>query len=292
MAKPATRAKGKTASADPTRDEPRQDVPEDPRDEAEEENVDYDEESEDEDPDVGNNNPPVIDNPNPVVAQGKNAMAVPNREAPVVFALCPGQVNPNRILNYEKASDVKLYKSATEPFNKDKPYDVDSAGLMQFMTEVRNRANEHGWTNPDYGLCVISITENNVTTKYDLTLQYGCVSTEQVIANDTAACVAGTRKAQNSMMLHKLLMNCLSSVGKNKVMTPEYQQKIWVNGQNSGNVLLKVITEIARPQTPASIQMLRNNITNMSDRMTEFGQDIVRSWKVDEESHARDMQER
>jgi len=39
-------------------------------------------------------------------------------------------------------------------------------------------------------------------------------------------------------------------------------------------VLLKIITEIARPQMPASVQMLKNNITNMSDKMTEFGQDI------------------
>jgi hypothetical protein len=58
--------------------------------------------------------------------------------------------------------------------------------------------------------------------------------------------LAGTRKAQNSMMLHKLLMGCFSSVGKNKVMTAAYQCKIQVNGQPSGNVLLKIITNIAR----------------------------------------------
>jgi hypothetical protein len=79
------------------------------------------------------------------------------------------------------------------------------------------------------------------------------------------------------MMLHKLLMGCLSSIGKNKVMTPEYQRKIKVNGQPPGNVfLLKIITEIARPQTPASVQMLQNNITNMSSKIAEFGQDIAK----------------
>lgn len=112
-----------------------------------EENVDYDEqeeESEDDRSEVGNNNPPENGNPN---------QRTPNQVADVVFALCPGQVNPNRVLDYEKAADVKLYKSATEPFNKDKPYDVESAGLMQFMMELHNRANEHGWTNPNYG-CV------------------------------------------------------------------------------------------------------------------------------------------
>lgn len=123
-------------------------------------------------------------------------------------------------------------------------------------------------------MCIIEVTENNVTERFDLTTQYGCVSVEQVIASDARALQPNTRKAQNSMMLHKLLMSCLSSVGKNKVMTPEYQQKIKVNGQPSGNVLLKIITEIARPLTPASIQMLRNNITNMSDKLAEFGQDI------------------
>jgi hypothetical protein len=59
-------------------------------------------------------------------------------------------------------------------------------------------------------------------------------------------------------------------------MTPEYQQKIKVNGQPSGNVLLKIIIEITMPQMPASDQMLRNNIMDMSSKVAEFGQDIVK----------------
>jgi hypothetical protein len=51
-------------------------------------------------------------------------------------------VNPNRPLDYNKAAVVKLYKIATELLNKDKPFDVESAGLMQFMMEVHNCANE------------------------------------------------------------------------------------------------------------------------------------------------------
>jgi hypothetical protein len=128
---------------------------------------------------------------------------------------------------------------------------------------------EHGWIDPNHGLCIIEVRENNVIERYDLTTQYGCVSIDQVVASDMRALQPNTRKAQNSMMLHKLLMGCLSSIGKNKVMTPEYQRKTSVNGQPSGNVLLKIITEIARPQTPASVQMLRNNITTMADRMAE-----------------------
>jgi hypothetical protein len=215
--------------------------------------------------------------PRVLVAEARNP-AEANQRAPAqqVYALCPGQVNPNAPLDFTKATDVKIYNSATEPFNKDKPFDVESSGLMQFMMEVHNRANEHRWTDPDHGLCMITVVENGVTEKYDLTSQYGCVSIDQVITSDNIALQYRTRKAQNSMMLHKLLMGCLSSIGKNKVMTPEYQQKIKVNGQPSGNVLLKIITEIARPQTPASVQMLRNNITNMSSKIAEFGQDIAK----------------
>jgi hypothetical protein len=78
------------------------------------------------------------------------------------------------------------------------------------------------------------------------------------------------------MLPKKLLMGCLSLIRKNKVMTPDYQWKTKVNGQPSGNVLLKIITKIARPQMPASVQMLRNNITNMSSKVAEFGQDIAK----------------
>jgi hypothetical protein len=69
-------------------------------------------------------------------------------------------------------------------------------------------------------------------------------------------------------------MSCLLAVGKRKLMVPEYQWKIKIGEVMSGHVLLKIITEIARPPTPASVQMLRNNITNMSDKLDEFGQDI------------------
>jgi hypothetical protein len=90
-----------------------------------------------------------------------------NLRAPAqqVYALCPGQVNPNAPLDFTKATDVKIYNSAMEPFNKDKPFDVESSGLMQFMMEVHNRANEHGWTDPNHGLCMITVMENGATEK-------------------------------------------------------------------------------------------------------------------------------
>jgi hypothetical protein len=90
-----------------------------------------------------------------------------------VYALCPGQVNPDAPLNFSKVTDVKIYNSTTESFNKDKLFDVESSGLMQFMMEVHNCANEHGWTNPNDGLCMIMVTENNFAEKYDLTFQCG-----------------------------------------------------------------------------------------------------------------------
>ena len=93
---------------------------------------------------------------------------------------------------------------------------MGNAGLMQIlMMEVHNYANEHGWTNLNHGLCIITVMENNVMDQFYLTTQYGCVSINQVVTNDTQELLAKTRKAQDSMMLHKLLMGCLSSVSKN-----------------------------------------------------------------------------
>jgi hypothetical protein len=101
---------------------------------------------------------------------------------------------------------------------------------------------------------------------------------DRSVTSNTVALQYGMRKAQKSMMLHKfLLMGCLIClIGKNNVMIPEYEQKIKVNGEPSGNLLLKIITKIVRPQTPASVQMLRNNIMNMSSKVAKFGQDIVK----------------
>jgi hypothetical protein len=111
-----------------------------------------------------NLNAPVLQQPAPrePVAEERGAPALQ------VYSLCPGQVNPDAPLNFRKAMDVNIYHSATEPFNKDKLFDVESSGLMQFMMEVHNRANEHGWTDPHHGLCMIMMTENNITEKYDM----------------------------------------------------------------------------------------------------------------------------
>jgi hypothetical protein len=211
--------------------------------------------------------------------QDPTAMVDPAAEAAIVqdvpvFALCPRQLNPERPLDYSKAGNIKLYKVATA--QRDRLFDIESAGLMQFMIDVNNRANKHGRTDPNHGLCIITVMEGNVTEKYDLTSQYGCMSIDQVIASNRQALQPGTRNAHDLIMLYQLLLGCLSTIGRNKVMTPEYQQKVEVNGFKSGNVLLKIITEIARPQTPVSVQMLRNNITLMSDKMTDFGQDIAK----------------
>lgn len=58
-----------------------------------------------------------------VVVQGAPGV---NQVAPV-FALCPGQLNPDRPLDYSKAGDVKLYGAAMEPFIRDQLFDIESA---------------------------------------------------------------------------------------------------------------------------------------------------------------------
>jgi len=122
-----------------------------------EENVDYDEESSHtSDVDMNPCNAPSAD----------PAVAAPNQQAPR-FALCPAQININKPLDYTKQADVKLYKAATEPFNKDKPYDIESMGLMQFMMEVHHHVNEQGWMDLMHGVCMITVPEGNTTQRYD-----------------------------------------------------------------------------------------------------------------------------
>jgi hypothetical protein len=142
---------------------------------------------------VANRNAPAAQEPAPRVPITKAKERAPGQQ---VYALCPGQVNLDVPLNFSKATDVKIYNSATEPFNKDKPFDVESSGLIQFMMEVHNHANEHGWMDPNHGLCMITVTENNVTEKYDLTSQYGCVSINQVIVSDTIALQGISRRSR------------------------------------------------------------------------------------------------
>jgi len=192
------------------------------------------------------------------------------------FALVPAQLNPDVPLDFSSSNDIKLYNKATQPINPDHLYDVDSAGLSRFMRSVRNRAVEQGWTNPQYGVCSIKVWRGNVQESYDLTTQYGCVTLDEVYANDIQFIGLPTRKAQNSMMLYKMVYESLSQVGKDKVNSGEHAEKMVINDVNSGKVLLKLITMRAVPATPASIQTIRNSIASMSEKMSEFGQDIAK----------------
>ena len=60
------------------------------------------------------------------------------------FALYPG-VAGGRVLDYEEARDLKLFKVASAPLSDEVLYDCKPQGLHQFTKDIRTRGELYGW---------------------------------------------------------------------------------------------------------------------------------------------------
>jgi hypothetical protein len=78
-----------------------------------------------------NDIPPAIGEPPPLV------QTVP------AFALSPELVD-NGVIEYSTQRGVKLYQAATEKL-QDNLFDVDSAGIFNFLGALAGRSRKFGW---------------------------------------------------------------------------------------------------------------------------------------------------
>lgn len=189
------------------------------------------------------------------------------------FALAPGLVADDEIIDYSIYDNKKVYKSATAPLPHE--FDCEQTNLRLFLSEVDFRSDQYSWGQ------VLNIPENvedDDTKKHLLVREYGVVTLEQVRAFVATYCGEETRLAQDDSQLFHCLMASLTVEGKNKILLHKSDWTIPSDDGSepfkSGTALLKVIVRESHIDTNATVLSIREELSQLDVHMEAFGSDV------------------
>ena len=182
-------------------------------------------------------------------------------------AITLGEAGGGRFLDLEDASDKKFYMNGCKPLDGE-PYDGKPLGLRLFLERLRGKASMYNWYNillvPD--LAIIPVYKNILDN-------YGSISLEECTLNATAYYTANDRPAQNAQMLYQCLLTSLTESALSKITMES--KKYQVAGYQDGVCFLKVLLTKAKPDTVATVNMLRTSISQLKSKMIECDGNIV-----------------
>jgi hypothetical protein len=189
-----------------------------------------------------------------------------------VFARAPALAIPG-LLNYRKAEHVKIYRSGIKAVS-DNPYDCEAEGLYQFLKNVRDRADEMGWTE---GILGITLNAGEDDEREENFMEnYGTLTLEQVVESELQYIDERGRLAQDTYMLYKCLMASLTDDAKKKVSIWSNQYRIGEDNQVSGVALLKVIIRESHLDTNATTNQIRTKLSTLDTYILTINSDIGR----------------
>ena len=186
--------------------------------------------------------------------------------ANVVFALTPAK-SINGLLDYSNDSHIKLYNKGTKPLSGEL-YDGEAEGLYQFLRDLKDRANEYGWTE---GILLIDTNPQDPNANHQSFFEnYGSITLQQLRESEEQYIDDQERQAQDTTMLYSCIMASLTREAKAKV-------NIWHEGYTIGNekhsgvCLLKIIIREAHLDTNATVSSIRNKLSSL-DTYGKFNQ--------------------
>jgi hypothetical protein len=190
-----------------------------------------------------------------------NAAAAAAAAGPVPgpFARLPGDalVAP---LDYNKANDMKTFRSATEPLTD--LFDLKPENLHNFLVKVRERSRIYNWTN------VINVPDADGDF-FSLVESYGQVELSDCQEHAATYINDKTRQGQNSMILYIFIRASLTAQAKTVVESEPDEYSI--DGEPSGSCFLKVIIGKASVDTIATENVLRTAISTIPAKLKELG---------------------
>ena len=188
--------------------------------------------------------------------------------AAVAFALAPGLVGANELLNFNDANTIKLYKAATESLPT--KFDLKPDNLKVFLSELELRASCHGWTY----MFDIPLEQDQREVTSSLLNEYGRLSKAQVDAEVETYMGEENRAAQDDYQIYICLMNSLSKEAKDKMLL--LRTSFTFDGTPSGISFLKNIISESHVDTNATLRLLRARFSALDDYMSTVDSDITK----------------
>jgi len=188
------------------------------------------------------------------------------------FALAPGLIDEDKILDYKSPGGKKLYKEATTALPT--TFDCEPHDLSLFLSEVDFRAEEYSWQQV---LQIPEDIEDQESPKHYLVQEYGLVTLDQVKNHIKTYCGKQSRFAQDDAQLFHCLMASLTADGKRKVLLQKQHWNIVDDDgitHRSGVALLKTIVRISYIDTNATVLSIREALSSLDQYMVEVSSDV------------------
>jgi hypothetical protein len=189
--------------------------------------------------------------------------------AQVTFALAPGLVGANELLNYKDPNTIKLYKAATDSLPT--KFDLKPENLKVFLSELELRASCHGWS---YMFDISHDQDDDHDETSSLLKEYGRLSKKQVHDEVKEYMGEENRTAQDDNQIYVCLMNSLSKEAKDKMLL--LSASFSFDGMPSGIAFLKSIISESHVDTNATLRLLRARLNNLDEYMSTVDSDITK----------------
>ena len=184
------------------------------------------------------------------------AAQVPNPPQ-IEFALTPGQIQSNNIIDYSTEVGRKLYKGATEPLKT--AHDLSADNLRDFLKLLEQRADIYDWNT------ILEIPDEQEEEYTHMLRQYGSVTMEQVKNHARTYVNVQCRAAQDSQQLADCILNSLTVEARNTITL--YDDEYVISGKVSGVCLLKVVIRESHIDTNATTRILREELNKLDTYM-------------------------
>lgn len=190
------------------------------------------------------------------------------------FGKSPGVVRAHDDLDMTVEADQKLYFRATSSFmGKNEKFDLSSERLLAYMGKLTERCSEYGWNEDVTGITYIPVDPLNAAAEVDnLLTNYGQISLDRVRAFEETYIQLPIRAANDTDMMYKCQMASLTEGAVSKLMLKKAQ--FHVNGEPSGNLLLRVIIRESSLDSNASTSIIRNKLAKLDQYMPTIKSNI------------------
>ena len=206
-------------------------------------------------------NPPVIPVPAAI------APPVPVAPAAVVFALTPGSLNANDIVDLSSKPGCDLYSKATTSITI--PFDGSSKNINLFQSQLLRKAENTGWNS---GTCdILTITDTNGDYRNVIT-EYGCVTEAHITTSAMTYIGTQTRQAQNNAMMVECLQASITEGCFYKISNEE--TKYTINNTKSAVLLFQLLMSKAIIDTRATTYQFRADLSSLDTYMSIIGSNI------------------
>jgi hypothetical protein len=172
--------------------------------------------------------------------------------APIFFALSPALAT-NATLDYRTGEGMKMYGKAIAPL--DVLFSGDAALLRLFLSKVRQRATQSGWTG------ILQVTQGGVQMSF--IENYGQITLESIRLQAAALETSNDRGTQNSSQMYQFLITSVTDELLGRVIS-QRESYTSATGFEDGPSLLKVIVTISHVDTRAQAGYIRQCLARLS----------------------------